>query len=176
MDRAIRKSRKKAATTVVAGTLAGIAGVLVLRYAGDWALGWGFVVTALVAVIYGIDAYFDRRPYLVLDECGITDRFGAGERIEWEAVRHVAGFSLWGQDVVRLLVRRDYKPQIRTAWYGRFDRVYERRHLRAIYLRTCGLELDSLQLAALIRTMRAADRSQRARLLAERQVRTEYGG
>lgn len=82
----IHKSRKKAVCITVAGLLAGIAGGLVLYYVRDVVLGWCFVITAGFALLYGIGSLFDRRPYIVLTEYGITEPFAIREQIEWDAV------------------------------------------------------------------------------------------
>lgn len=79
----IHKSRKKAVCITVAGLLAGIAGGLVLYYVRDVVLGWCFVITAGFALLYGIGSLFDRRPYIVLTEYGITEPFAIREQIEW---------------------------------------------------------------------------------------------
>ena len=68
----IHKSRKKAVCITVAGLLVGIAGGLVLYYVRDVVLGWCFVITAGFALLYGMGSLFDRRPYIVLTEYGIT--------------------------------------------------------------------------------------------------------
>lgn len=77
-------------------------------------------------------------------------------------------FYFRGQYWVRLLLGRDYKPQlIRPAWFWRFDRLYESKGVKAVYIRTMGLEVDSMRLAALIRRMKEADMSERIGLLRE---------
>ena len=147
----IHKSRKKAVCITVAGLLAGIAGGLVLYYVRDVVLGWCFVITAGFALLYGIGSLFDRR-----------------EQIEWDAVLYADDFYFRGQYWVRLLLGRDYKPQlIRPAWFWRFDRLYESKGVKAVYIRTMGLEVDSMRLAALIRRMKEADMSERIGVLRE---------
>ncbi|MFQ7502781.1 MAG: hypothetical protein ACLRMJ_05965 [Alistipes finegoldii] len=67
---------------------------------------------------------------------------------------------------MRLLLESNYKPQlIRPAWFWRFDRLYESKGVKAVYLRTMGLEIDSMQLVALIRRMKEADVPGRIELL-----------
>lgn len=166
MNVVIRKSRKKATATTVAGLLAGIAGGLVLYYVGDRLLGWCFVITAVFTLIYGIGSLFDRKPYLILSESGITDMATVREEIEWDAVQFADDFFFRGGYFVRLLLRRDYKPQaIPPSRFLRFDRIYESKGMKAIYLRMGGLEADSMRLVALIRRMVAADARQRAEIL-----------
>lgn len=164
----IHKSRKKAVCITVAGLLAGIAGGLVLYYVRDVVLGWCFVITAGFALLYGMGSLFDRRTYIVLTEYGITEPFAIREQIEWDAVLYADDFYFRGQYWVRLLLGRDYKPQlIRPAWFWRFDRLYESKGVKAVYIRTMGLEVDSMRLAALIRRMKEADMSERIGLLRE---------
>lgn len=164
----IHKSRKKAVCITVAGLLAGIAGGLVLYYVRDVVLGWCFVITAGFALLYGMGSLFDRRTYIVLTEYGITEPFAIREQIEWDAVLYADDFYFRGRYWVRLLLGRDYKPQlIRPAWFWRFDRLYESKGVKAVYIRTMGLEVDSMRLAALIRRMKEADMSERIGLLRE---------
>ena len=162
----IRKSRKKAVCITVAGVLAGVAGGLILFYVRDRVLGWCFVLTAIFTLLYGIGSLFDRRPYIVLTAEGITELFSIREPIEWEAIRYADDFYFRGQYWVRLLLDRAYKPQlIRPAWFWRFDRLYESQGVKAVYIRTMGLEVNSMQLVALIRKMKQADQQGRRELL-----------
>lgn len=166
MEYIIHKSRKKAISITVAGFLAGIAGDLILYYVHDVLLGWCFVITAFFTLIYGIGSLADRRAYIVLTEQGITERFSIREQIEWDAVIHADDFYFRGQFWVRLILDRSYKPQlIRPGWFWRFDRIYESKGVKAVYVRTMGLEIDSMQLVALIRKMAEADPSQRREVL-----------
>lgn len=87
-------------------------------------------------------------------------------QIEWEAILYADDFYFRGQYWVRLLLESNYKPQlIRPAWFWRFDRLYESKGVKAVYLRTMGLEIDSMQLVALIRRMKEADVPGRIELL-----------
>ena len=145
----VHKSRKKAVCITVAGFLAGIAGGLILYYVRDAVLGWCFVATAGFTLLYGIGEMFTIRG-----------------QIEWEAIRYADDFYFRGQYWVRLLLESNYKPQlIRPAWFWRFDRLYESKGVKAVYLRTMGLEMDSMQLVALIRRMKEADVPGRIELL-----------
>lgn len=81
----VHKSRKKAVCITVAGFLAGIAGGLILYCVRDVVLGWCFVATAGFTLLYGIGSLYDRRPYIVLTEDGITEMFTIRGQIEWEA-------------------------------------------------------------------------------------------
>lgn len=162
----IHKSRRKATAVTVAGFLLGIGGGLFLHYAGNAVVGWCFVITAVFALIYGIGSLFDRRPYVVLNEEGITELFSIREQIEWDAIRFVDDFYFRGQYFVRMLLDRRYKPAILSpSWFWRFDRIYEKEGVKAVYIRTSGLEVNSMQLASLIDKMRTADREERAELI-----------
>ena len=109
---------------------------------------------------------YDRRAYIVLTEDGITEMFTIRGQIEWEAILYADDFYFRGQYWVRLLLESNYKPQlIRPAWFWRFDRLYESKGVKAVYLRTMGLEIDSMQLVALIRRMKEADVPGRIELL-----------
>ena len=126
----VHKSRKKAVCITVAGFLAGIAGGLILYCVRDVVLGWCFVATAGFTLLYGIGSLYDRRPYIVLTEDGITEMFTIRGQIEWEAILYADDFYFRGQYWVRLL-----------------------------------LEIDSMQLVALIRRMKEADVPGRIELL-----------
>lgn len=162
----IHKSKKKATIVTVAGLLAGTAGGLVLVYVQDAVLGWCLILTALFTLLYGIGSLFDRRPYIVLSEQGITELFTIREQIEWNAILHADDFFFRGQYFVRLLLDRSYKPQlIQPSWFWRFDRIYEKEHVKAVYIRSMGLEMDSMRLVALTRRMKQADAAERTELL-----------
>lgn len=168
MEAAVHKSRKKAVSILIAGFIAGLVGGLVLHYAHDTVLGWCLIITAGFTLLYGAGSLFDRRAYLLLTERGIDELFTIREEIEWEAILHADDFYFRGQYWVRLLLYRNYKPQlIRPAWFWRFDRIYESRGIKAVYIRTMGLEIDSMQLVALIRKMKDADTVERIELLKE---------
>lgn len=92
----VHKSRKKAVCITVAGFLAGIAGGLILYYVRDAVLGWCFVATAGFTLLYGIGSLYDRRPYIVLTEDGITEMFTIRGQIEWEAIRYADDFYFRG--------------------------------------------------------------------------------
>lgn len=166
MQKAIHKSRKKAAATTVAGFFAGIAGGLILQYTDDTVVGWCFVITAFFTLLYGIGSLFDRKPYILLTEHGITDLSTIREEIEWDAILHADDFYFRGQYWVRLILDGSYKPQIVSSLgFRRFDRLYSSKGLKAVFIRTSGLEIGSMQLVGLIDKMREADLPQRIELL-----------
>lgn len=162
----VHKSKRKSALITAVGFLIALAGGLVLGYTDATVVGWCFLIAAAFTLIYGIGTSFDRRPYIVLTERGITELLTIREEIGWDAIRYADDFFFRGQSFVRLLLDPDYKPQlIRPTWFWRFDRLYGQDNGRAVYLRATGLEINSMQLAALIRRMREADPAQRGELL-----------
>lgn len=165
----IRKSRKKAALVTVVGFLLGIGGGAFLHYADNEVVGWCFLIAALFTLVLGIGSSFDRRPQVILTERGITELFSIREEIEWDAILGVDDFYFRGQYFVRLLLDRNYKPDlVRPTWFWRFDRIYGLEGTKAVYIRTSGLQVNSMQLAELIRRMIRADGPERAALLDRR--------
>lgn len=174
MELTIHKSRKKAFVFIVAGIAAGIAAGPVMRCARDTAAGWCLILTAVFTLLYGIGTLCDRSPYLILTERGILETHTLGEEIEWEAVLRADDFYFRGQDWVRLLLDRNDKPQfMRPSMFRRFDRLYDSKRLKAVYIGMLGLEFDSARLTALIREMIAAAPQQRTGLL---QAAKQRGG
>ena len=162
----IRKSKKTAAIVTVAGFALGIGGALLLQYAGEEVVGWLFIITAAFTLIYGFGSLFDRRPQLVLTVEGITELFTIREEIAWEAILHADDLFYRGQYIVRLLLDRSYKPMsVRPSWFWRFDRLYAQQGLKAVYIRTSGLEMNARQLVGLIRRMPAAAAAERVDVL-----------
>lgn len=148
------------------GFLLALAGWLFLRYADSPLVGWSFIILAILCVIFGIGTWFDRKPYLILTANGITEMSAVREEIEWSAVRQVDDFFYFGQYFLRLLVDRNYKPGlVRPTWFYRFDRLYEREGVKAIFIRISFLEISSAKLSHLINRLLKADRVQRVKLL-----------
>ena len=54
---------------------------------------------------------------------------------------------------------------VRPSWFWRFDRLYAQQGLKAVYIRTSGLEMNARQLVGLIRRMTAADAAERVDVL-----------
>lgn len=162
----IYKSRKKASTIILLSLLLAVAGWLFLRYADKDIIGWSILILAGLCLILGIGNWSDRKPYLVLTPDGITELSGAGEEVEWNAILRVDEFFFRGHYFIRLLTDRNYKPDfIHPTWFNRFDRLYEREGVKAIYIRTGFLEVNSIKLARFIRKMMKADAAQRMNLL-----------
>lgn len=164
----IRKSRKKSVAIAAAGLLMGLAGGLLLRAPGNETMGWCFVIAAGFTLLLGFGSLFDRRPYLVLTERGLTDVFSIREEIEWEAIVYVDAVWYRGQYFVRIVLDRGYKADtIRPTMLRRFDGIYASEALKAVYIRTAGLEINSLRLVALIRHLMKANPAERVEWLAQ---------
>lgn len=165
----IYKSKKKAALITLFGFLLAIAGWLFLRYADNAIVGWSFIILATLCVIFGVGTWFDRKPYIILTPYGIIEMSAVREEIEWSAIRQVDDFFYFGQYFLRLLVDRNYKPQlIRPTWFYRFDRLYEREGVKAIFIRISFLEISSAKLSHLINKLLKADRTERVKLMQAR--------
>lgn len=148
------------------GFLLALAGWLFLRYADNPVVGWSFIILATLCVIFGIGTWFDRKPYIILTPDGIIEMSAVRENIEWSAVRQVDDFFYFGQYFLRLLVDRNYKPDlVRPTWFYRFDRLYEREGVKAIFIRISFLEISAAKLSHLINRLLKADRVQRIKLL-----------
>lgn len=162
----IYKSKKKAAVITLVGLLIAVAGWLFLRYTDNELAGWCFIIFAFMCVIYGIGTWLDRKPQIVLTANGITEMSGSREEIEWNALRQVDEFFYIGQYFLRLLIDRRYKPSlIQPTWFYRFDRLYAREGVRAIFIRISFLEISSSKLVQLINILMKADLGDRAKLI-----------
>lgn len=162
----IYKSRKKAVIITVVSLVLAPAGFLVLRYGGDELLGRGLLILSILCLLFGSGSLYDRKPCIVLTEQGITETTTVREQIEWDAILYVDDFFFRGQDFIRLLTPRDYKPTlIRPTWFERFDRLYQESGLKAVYISTAYLEVDAIRLTRFIGRMMAADCAERKRLL-----------
>ena len=162
----IYKSKKKATIITVCGLFIALAGWLFLHYTDNSIAGWSFIIFATMCVIFGIGTRLDRKPQIQLTVNGITDMTGLRQEIEWSAIRHVDEFFYIGQYFLRLLVDRGYKPQlVQPTWFYRFDRLYARQGVKAIFLRISFLEISSHKLYRLISAFMKADAAERTKLI-----------
>lgn len=162
----IYQSKKKAMLITFSSPILAFIGWLFLRYADNTTAGWSFIILAGFCLLYGVGIWFDRKPYLILTEKGITELSVIREEIEWEAIRMVGSFYFRGQFFVSLLLDRSYKPDlIRPTWFNRLDRVYESHNVRAVYIRPGILEINSARLIRMIDRMRESDPATRIELL-----------
>lgn len=162
----IYKSKKKSIFIIIFGILIAIAGWLFIHYTDKNVIGWSFIILSGLCLIFGIGTWFDKKPYIILTDTGITEMYGARVEIEWDAIRMVDEFYYRGQFFICLLTDRNYKPSlIRPTWFYRFDRLYEKEGYRAIFIRISFLEINSIKLSQFINKMIKADTSERVRLI-----------
>lgn len=162
----IYKSKKKSILIIFIGILIAIAGWLFIHYTEKNVIGWSFIILSGLCLIFGIGTWFDKKPYIILTETGITEMYGAREEIEWDAIRMVDEFYYRGQFFIYLLTDRNYKPTlIRPTWFYRFDKLYEKEGYKAIFIRISFLEINSIKLSQFIKRMAKADTRKRAELL-----------
>lgn len=164
----IYKSKRKAVIITIASLTVGIGGALVLLYAPDPVLGWLLVISSVFGSILGIGSIADRKPYIILSERGITELSVIREEIAWDEIVYADDLFFRGQDFIRLLLDRNYKPEtLKPTWFNRLDRMYAQHGVKALYIRTSGLEANSARILFFIRRMVAADPSRRRELLTE---------
>lgn len=165
----IYKSRKKALVIILLGLVLIVAGWLMVRYIDKEVVGWSFIILSGFCLVLGIGTWVDRKPSLILTPTGITDVSGIREEIEWHAIRQVDESFYRGQYFIRLLLDRGYKPQLlRPTWFARFDRMYEREGVKALFIRTGLLEVNSFQLFQFINQMIKSNPIKRKELLTQR--------
>lgn len=163
------KSGKKAIGVILIALLLAVGGWLLLRYTGKEVIGWSFIILSGLCLILGIGTWVDKKPVLILTTNGITDLGGIRQEIEWEAILRADESFFRGQYFVRLLLDRNYKPElVRPTWFLRFDRLYEREGLKAIFIRTGMLEVNAIKLCRFIDKMIKSDPARRAELLDKR--------
>ncbi len=158
----IYKSKKKALILTVSGILILLAGYLLLHHTGKGVIGWSIILLSVLMVLLGIGNFFDRKPKLILTSRGITETSSIREEIEWDAIRQVDEFYYRGQYYIRLLVDRNYKPDLLIpTWFYRFDRVYAQQGVKALFIRVSLLDINSVHLSQLIQRMiQATDRQE----------------
>lgn len=81
----IYKSRNKAFVFIIVCLLLAVAGWLFLQIPDKNVVGWSFIILSVLCLIFGIGTYFDRKPYIILTEKGITEMSAIREEIEWDA-------------------------------------------------------------------------------------------
>lgn len=163
------KSRKKAAALVLLSLLLILGGWLLLRSTDKDVIGWSFMILAALCLLLGIGTLTDRKPVIILTPSGITDLSGIRQEIEWNAIRRVDESYYRGQYFIRLLLDRGYKPElVRPTWFYRFDRLYEREGVKAVFIRTGLLEVKPFKLFRFIERMIQCDPAKRMELLKKR--------
>ncbi|MCD8178734.1 MAG: hypothetical protein LUE98_15490 [Tannerellaceae bacterium] len=146
--------KKKALILTVSSLLIALAGYSLIRYTGKEVIGWSIIILSIFILILGIGTFFDRKPKIILTPRGITETSTIREEIEWNAIRQVDEFYYRGQYFIRLLVDRNYKPDLLIpTWFYRFDRMYAAQGLKALFIRVSLLEIGSIPLAQMIQRM-----------------------
>lgn len=162
----IYKSKKKALTIIIVGLLLAIGGALFFEYTTQNITGWSFTILSVLCLIYGVGSYFDRKPYIIMTQTGITELSTIREEIEWDAIRHADEFWYRGQYFIRLLLDRNYKPNlIQPTWFYRLDRIYAQEGAKAMFMRMSSYEINSIKLCKFINKMVKADSVKRSKLL-----------
>ena len=88
------------------------------------------------------------------------------EEIEWDAILRVDEFYYRGLYFIRMLIERDYKPtSVRPTWFHRFDKLYEKDGIKAIFMRIGFYEVNSIKLAGFMQKMIKADTERKIELL-----------
>lgn len=150
----IYKSKRKSVIIIIAGALIGVAGTVFLFRTADKGLGWVVLIASVMLLTLGVGSLLDRKPQIIITRRGITEMFTIREEIEWSAILHVDDFFYRGQNFVRLLLPANYRGEaIRPTWFWRFDRMYAQHGMKAVYIRVSGLDINSMQLVALIGKM-----------------------
>ncbi|MBC8603329.1 hypothetical protein H8784_16570 [Parabacteroides acidifaciens] len=162
----IYKSRNKAFVFIIVCLLLAVAGWLFLQIPDKNVVGWSFIILSVLCLIFGIGTYFDRKPYIILTEKGITEMSAIREEIEWDAILRVDEFYYRGLYFIRMLIERDYKPtSVRPTWFHRFDKLYEKDGIKAIFMRIGFYEVNSIKLAGFMQKMIKADTERKIELL-----------
>lgn len=162
----IYKSRNKAFVIIIVSILLVTAGWLFLQIPDKNIVGWSIIILSVLCLIFGIGTYFDRKPYIILTGKGITEMSTIRDEIEWDAILRVDEFYYRGLYFIRMLVERDYKPaSVRPTWFHRFDKLYEKDGIKAIFMRIGFYEINSIKLAGFMQKMIKADPERRIELL-----------
>lgn len=162
----IYKSRNKAFVIIIVSILLVTAGWLFLQIPDKNIVGWSIIILSVLCLIFGIGTYFDRKPYIILTGKGITEMSTIRDEIEWDAILRVDEFYYRGLYFIRMLVERDYKPaSVRPTWFHRFDKLYEKDGIKAIFMRIGFYEINSIKLVGFMQKMIKADPERRIELL-----------
>lgn len=162
----IYKSKRKAIGITLVGVLLALAGWLFLRYAQHPVVAWSFIILSVLCLIFGLGSFFDRKPSIILTENGITKMSGEQQEIEWDAIRQVGELYYRSQHFIRLLTERNYKPsEILPTGFYRFERLYEQAGVKAVFIKTSFLEVDSMRLLRFVNNMVKANPEEREKIL-----------
>ncbi|MCD7973105.1 MAG: hypothetical protein LUG18_10665 [Candidatus Azobacteroides sp.] len=107
----IYRSERKSLFVIFGSLLLVAAGYLFLHNTNKEVIGWSIIILSVLCLIFGIGSLFDRKPQLILTKDGITEMNSVREEIEWNAIHQVDEFFYRGQNFIRFLVNRNYKPE-----------------------------------------------------------------
>lgn len=162
----IYKSKNKSVILILVSVLLAGSGWLLLQYMDKNVVGWSLVILSVLGLLFGVGTWFDRKPYIILTENGITELSYIRQEIEWSAICRAEEFYFRGQYFICLLVGKDYKPDlVQPAWFYRFDRLYKVEGVKPIFMRMGFFEVNSIKLARMINKMVRADSEKRIGLL-----------
>lgn len=162
----IYKSKRKATGIILVGVLLALAGWLFLQYAQHPVVAGSFIILSVLCLIFGLGSFFDRKPSLILTENGIIKMSGGQQEIEWDAIRQIGELYYRSQHFIRLLTDRNYKSsEILPTGFYRFDRWYEQAGVKAIFIKTSFLEVNSMRLLRFIDNMVKANPEERKKIL-----------
>ncbi len=150
----IYKSQKKALIITVSSFVVALAGYWLLQQEGKEVIGWCLTIVWILMLLLGVGTFLDRKPKIILTGRGITETTSIREEIEWDAILQVDEFFYRGQHFIRLLVDRNYKPELLVpTWFYRFDRMYAQQGVKALFIRVSLLDMGPMRLAGIIRRM-----------------------
>lgn len=162
----IYKSRKKAGYLFLFAVVFVFFGVFLLEDNQRVVIGWSCIILGGFGMLYTLYAWFNRKPQIILSDIGISARTFRNEVIEWDAITASDEFFFRGQYYIRILVDKDYKPQIpRSGWFYRIDRIYAKNGVKAVYLNTNMLDVSSAQLNRFIHKMVLSNDAERKKML-----------
>ncbi|MCC8187294.1 MAG: hypothetical protein LIP08_07240 [Bacteroides sp.] len=154
----IYKSEKKALVITVSSFLIACVGYVLLQHTDKELISWTLLILSVCMLMLGIGTLFDRKPKIILTSRGITETSNIREEIEWDAIRQVDEFYYRGQYFIRLLVDRNYKPELLfPTWFYRLDRIYAQQGVKALFIRVSLLDISSIRLSQIIRRIIKSD-------------------
>ncbi|MCD8030919.1 MAG: hypothetical protein LUF85_08915 [Bacteroides sp.] len=157
----IYKSEKKALVITVSSFLIACVGYVLLQHTGKEVISWTLLILSVCMLILGIGTLFDRKPKIILTSRGITETSNIREEIEWDAIRQVDEFYYRSQYFIRLLVDRNYKPDLLfPTWFYRLDQIYAQQGVKALFIRVSLLDISSIRLSQIIRRIIKSDNRQ----------------
>lgn len=167
MDReiALYKSKRKARTIIGVCIVVLIAGVIILINTDKTVAGWSILLLSVFGLIFGISTFFERKPVIVMDESGISERSFGNDSIEWGAMKSADPFHFRGQYYIRIITDKNYKPSLPGNRFYRLDRLNDQAGIKTLYLKISMVDANPRKLLLFIREMMKADLYHRRTLL-----------